>query len=257
MWFILIPFFFFCWVLLHCVNIPNLFSPFTCGQTFISILEAIIKRLLFIFSLKSFCGYMFSFLLGKYLEYNCWGIWWVYVYKQLPFCTPTSHIWKLRLLHIFTNSWYCPSSTYYPFWWAWNSILLCFCKTIIVMYLFLAPLGLQCFVQTCFVMEGGGYSSLQHAVLVVWFCLLLSTGCRWAGWSTCSWTPPWTWQSCPWAQRMGSGAVVHRLGCSAACGTLPGQGSNSCVPCIGRRILNLLHHGGSPHCGFNLHFPHG
>jgi len=32
------------------------------------------------------------------------------------------------------------------------------------MYLFLAMLGLQCFVQAFFVMEGGGYSSLQYAV---------------------------------------------------------------------------------------------
>ena len=46
------------------------------------------------------------------------------------------------------------------------------------MYLFLAPLGLQCFVQTFFVMEGGSYSSLQHAVLS-WYGL---AHCRaWAG----------------------------------------------------------------------------
>ena len=106
----------------------------------------------------------------------------------------------------------------------------------------------------------GGWRLLFLATcspLVVWFCSLQSMGWRCTGWSTCSWTPPWTWQSRPWAQRMGSGAVVHKLGCSAACGILPDQGSNSCIPCIGKRILNLLHHEGSPHCGFNLHFPHG
>ena len=95
------------------------------------------------------------------------------------------------------------------------------------------------------------------SLLVVWFSLSQSTGCRCTDWSDCSWTTSWTWQLQPWAPENGSVAVVHRLSCSAACGIFPDQGSNSCVPCIGRRILNLLRHKRSPHCGFNLHFPHG
>ena len=49
----------------------------------------------------------------------------------------------------------------------------------------------------------------------------------------------------------GSVVMAHELSCSEACGIFPDQGSNSCVPCIGRRILNLLCHERSPHCGFN------
>ena len=41
------------------------------------------------------------------------------------------------------------------------------------MYLFLAMLGLQCFVQAFFVMEGGGYSSLQYAVFS-WYGFLVA-----------------------------------------------------------------------------------
>ena len=126
------------------------------------------------------------------------------------------------------------------------------------MYLFLATLGLQCFVQAFSVMEGGGYSSLQYAVF------------SWYGFACCrGWGADAQAEviargllhglgSCSHGlQRMGSVAVVHRLSCSAACGIFPDQGSNSCVPCIGRRIFNLLHHERSPHRGFNLHFPHG
>ena len=32
--------------------------------------------------------------------------------------------------------------------------------------------------------------------------------------------------------------MAHGLSCSAACGIFPDQGSNPCLPCIGRRILN-------------------
>ena len=40
------------------------------------------------------------------------------------------------------------------------------------------------------------------------------------------------------SRRAGSVVVAHGPSCSAACGIFPDQGSNPCVPCIGRRILN-------------------
>ena len=64
---------------------------------------------------NTFCGSMFPFLLDKYLKYNCWGILCIYFYKKLPFCTSTSRIWKLTLLYIFNNIWYCQSPMYYSF----------------------------------------------------------------------------------------------------------------------------------------------
>ena len=40
------------------------------------------------------------------------------------------------------------------------------------------------------------------------------------------------------SRRAGSVVVAHCLSCSTACGIFPEKGSNPCVPCIGRQILN-------------------
>ena len=67
------------------------------------------------------------------------------------------------------------------------------------------------------VVASGGHSSSRCAGLSLSPPLLLrSTGSR----------------------RAGSVVVAHEPSCSAACGIFPDQGSNPCVPCIDRRILN-------------------
>ena len=79
-----------------------------------------------------------------------------------------------------------------------------------------------------------GYSSLRCAGFSLrWLLLLWSTGCRWAGFSSCG-TRPQQLQftgSVVVARRLqstGSVVVTHGLSCSVACGILLAQGSNLC-----------------------------
>ena len=82
------------------------------------------------------------------------------------------------------------------------------------------------------VAASGGHPPLQCTGLPLsWPLLLQSTGSRHAG----------------------SVIVAHGTSCSAACGIPPDQGSNLC-PLHWQADSQPLHHQGSPHCGFDLHF---
>ena len=82
------------------------------------------------------------------------------------------------------------------------------------------------------VVASGGHSSSRSAGLSVSQPLLL--------WSTGS-------------RRAGSVVVAHGPSCSAACGIFPDQGSNPC-PLHWQADSQPLHHQGSPHCFFKMHF---
>ena len=56
------------------------------------------------------------------------------------------------------------------------------------------------------------------------------------------------------SRRAGSVIVAHGPSCSAAYGIFPDQGSNPC-PLHWQADSQPLRHQGSPHCGFDLHFP--
>ena len=94
------------------------------------------------------------------------------------------------------------------------------------------------------VAASGGYSLLQCAGLSLrWPLLLQSTGSRHAGLSSCG-----SRASVVVArglQSAGPAVVVHRLSRSAACGLLPGQGSNPC-PLRWQADSQPLRHQGSP-----------
>ena len=96
-----------------------------------------------------------------------------------------------------------------------NKLLLLFLKLFIYFWLhwvFVAVHGLS------LVAASGGYSSLWCAGLLRWLLLLLSTGSRCMGFSSCG----------SRALEQGSVVVAHGLSCSAACGIFLDQGSNPC-----------------------------
>ena len=97
-------------------------------------------------------------------------------------------------------------------------------------YLFiLAVLGLHCFEGFSQAAVSGGYSSLWCLdFLLQWLLLLHSTGFRAHGLHS---PGSWAQELRSPLQSAGSAVVVHRLGCSAACGILQDQESN----------LHLLH----------------
>ena len=155
----------------------------------------------------------------------------------------------LTLIRVVVSVWNCPfyqshhiqpclSFSYEPFWLSkWK--LIFFFWASIVLFLFLAVLGLHCCVGFSLVVTSRGYS-----LVVVHRLLIVEPAC-WGAWASV--VAAYELSSCCsgfWST--GSVVVACGLSCSAACGFFLDQGSNLCLPHWQVASLPLSHQG-SPH----------
>ena len=120
-------------------------------------------------------------------------------------------------------------------------------QNIVLMYLFLALLGLHCSAPASLAAGSRGYSSLQCSGFSLWRLLWLpGAGSRQTSFSGCS---TWAQHLCVQALECGPVFAAHGLSCSVACGVFSDQGLNLCPlhwqadsypPCHQRSPPNVL-----------------